>query len=456
MQQKHLTSQEHTHTHTINAKMEQREGDAASAPEERVAQATVQLDEADPLADGGMIADDDVEQVIELDGTMAPECVEESEDEDDEDEGEDDMDAADDADGEGEGARGDGEEPLHSNAIGSCDGHDEPVFCVAMSPAQDVIATGSQDDTAVLARLDSGEVAFKFEGHKDSVTAVAFSASGEFLATGSLDGMIRVWNTSTHEVVLELDSGDDLMFMEWHPKANFLVAGSASGSVLMWDVPAGNMSYFSGHGDTVSDGHWLPGGRAFVTGSDDGTLIMWSPKTKQPIMKLDAKVHMFHTCPVTAVACSPDNVMFATGGADNAVKLINSKASKVVCTFEGHTDVIETLAFSNTQPIFLASGSLDGTVKVYNVATQAIICSCAHEDAIVKVKWHPSKPILYSCSTDGTSRVWDGRTGEPIYTCIGHTHHVLDFAMNTEGNQLVSVGEDGQTLVFAIDNLPAA
>ena len=48
----------------------ERRDESAAVPEEGAADMeAVQIDEADPLADGGMIGDEDVEQVIELDGT---------------------------------------------------------------------------------------------------------------------------------------------------------------------------------------------------------------------------------------------------------------------------------------------------------------------------------------------------------------------------------------------------
>lgn len=93
-----------------------------------------------------------------------------------------------------------------------------------------------------------------------------------------------------------------------------------------------------------------------------------------------AKVqHRFHECAVGALACHPDNVLVATGGADGTTKVINSKTAAVLTSFEGHADNIECVAFSRSSPVLLASGSLDGSVRIYDVTRQIYLHTCQHD-----------------------------------------------------------------------------
>ena len=102
-----------------------------------------------------------------------------------------------------------------------------------------------------------------------------------------MDGLIRIWDAAAGTLVIELDCGDDLRWLEWHPVANFIIAATESGSVHMWDVPGGNMSFYTGHGGAVTCGGWSPDGRNFITGSVDGTIIQSTPKTGQAINKMN-------------------------------------------------------------------------------------------------------------------------------------------------------------------------
>lgn len=88
---------------------------------------------------------------------------------------------------------------------------------------------------------------------------------------------------------------------------------------------------------------------------------------------------MFHSCPVSAVACHPDNTLVATGGAEGNVKIVNTKTGAVITSFEDHTDNIESLAFSASAPVLLASASLDGTVRVFDVTRHTTLHTCKHD-----------------------------------------------------------------------------
>ena len=88
---------------------------------------------------------------------------------------------------------------------------------------------------------------------------------------------------------------------------------------------------------------------------------------------------MFHECPISTLAVHPDSTMIATGALDGTVKLVNLKTNKVVLSFENHEDNIEALAFSNSVPSLLATASLDGKINLYTVDQQTLRHTCHHE-----------------------------------------------------------------------------
>jgi WD40 repeat protein len=70
------------------------------------------------------------------------------------------------------------------------------VNTVALSPDEQIIASGSADKTIKLWHLQSGELLGTFTGHANTVTALSFTASGEMLVSGSLDKTIKIWQRS--------------------------------------------------------------------------------------------------------------------------------------------------------------------------------------------------------------------------------------------------------------------
>ncbi|PLZ57433.1 hypothetical protein CBP24_10530 [Fischerella thermalis WC439] len=61
--------------------------------------------------------------------------------------------------------------------------------------------------------------------------------------------------------------------------------------------------------------------------------------------------------------------MLASGSADGTIKLWNIQTKEEICTLTGHTDEVYSLAFSPDGQI-LASGSADGSIRIWLVEYQ--------------------------------------------------------------------------------------
>jgi WD40 repeat protein len=59
--------------------------------------------------------------------------------------------------------------------------------------------------------------------------------------------------------------------------------------------------------------------------------------------------------------------MLASGGFDGTIRLWDVESGQELYTLQGHTDLVEPLAFS-ADGAFLASGSFDTTVIVWGIA----------------------------------------------------------------------------------------
>src|SRR6266852_3673412 len=70
-------------------------------------------------------------------------------------------------------------------------GHTAPVTSVAFSPAGTMLVSGSEDQTARLWSLATGQERETFRGHVGPVLSVTFAHDGELIASGSADGTIK-------------------------------------------------------------------------------------------------------------------------------------------------------------------------------------------------------------------------------------------------------------------------
>jgi ribosome assembly protein SQT1 len=61
------------------------------------------------------------------------------------------------------------------------------------------------------------------------------------------------------------------------------------------------------------------------------------------------------------------------------------------------------------------------------------------QEAVTQIRWHPTDPLIFSCSVDRTLRLWDGRNGENVRTWNAHTDAILAFDVTPYGFQAFAI-----------------
>ena len=117
-------------------------------------------------------------------------------------------------------------------------------------------------------------------------------------------------------------------------------------------------------------------------------------------------------------------------------------ASSHLLAIQGHTKPVVSVSFSPAG-WQLASASMDGTVRLWNVATgQETLTLLGHTKGVSSVSFSPNGKWLVSASADRTVKLWDATTGRERLTLQAHTQPVISVSFSPNGKRLASASID--------------
>ena len=139
------------------------------------------------------------------------------------------------------------------------------------------------------------------------------------------------------------------------------------------------------------------------------------------------------------MAFAPDGTLLATADEDiHGARLWRvGDGLALVAELVAHTDVVTAMAF-DPSGVLLATGSIDRTIKLWNVASRALVRSLeGHTDAVLSLAFS-SRGTLASAANDNTIKLWEPRAGRLLSTLEAHRDGVRSVAFLSGGDLLAS------------------
>eukprot|EP00656_Telonema_subtile_P029432 TRINITY_DN32571_c0_g1_i2.p1 TRINITY_DN32571_c0_g1~~TRINITY_DN32571_c0_g1_i2.p1 ORF type:complete len:696 (-),score=173.28 TRINITY_DN32571_c0_g1_i2:92-2026(-) len=269
-----------------------------------------------------------------------------------------------------------------SKALLNYKGHSDWILSVAVVQVEgkQLVVSASQDNTARVFDMESGEPVATCSAHNGSVLAIAWIPSDPTnLFTGSLDGQVCHWDLFSGELVSEN--------IDCHKKGVLCIQASVDGSSIF-------------------------------TGSRDNTAAQWNVNTGEEIQRYTG-----HSKWIQCLALSGSKLY--TGGADETVKEWDVASGACLHTLRGHTQEVISMVVSGT---YLYTGSREATAKRWDLTTKEVMHTyVGHLSVVRDVAIHQG--YLFTGSADGTARCWDVETGECKFTLTGHEFAVTSLAL---------------------------
>jgi WD40 repeat protein len=157
--------------------------------------------------------------------------------------------------------------------------HGEAVRDLAVAPGG-LLATASDDRTARVYDLRTGELKKSLEGHLKAVNVVAFSPKGRVLLTASTDGELRTWSTRTWKpdvlrgrpTPVGARHVRGIAEARFSPDGRWIITAGPT-AVGIWQTRTGDLLYFiRGHQSALRAVAFAPNSWQLLTASVDGTM----------------------------------------------------------------------------------------------------------------------------------------------------------------------------------------
>lgn len=235
--------------------------------------------------------------------------------------------------------------------------------------------------------------------------------------------------------------------------------GLGAEGVLLYqtnDLDAGVRSIPAGTGFTTVD--FSDDSDLALFGGENGSIRLWSLDPQTQV--IERAVLLGHDDPVSAVAFSPTGETMASSGGlaflreedefnNFAVALWDVENVRLLDGLRGHTDTVTGLVYTATGDQII-SGSLDGTVRVWDVATATETLEVELNTAVNAIALSDDGATVAAALATGEIVLLDVATGEISATLQAHTGAVNSVAFGVDDTVLVSGGDDAAVYVWSI------
>lgn len=183
------------------------------------------------------------------------------------------------------------------------------LYGAAFSPDERRLAISRSDGVIRIFSTTTWDVVQKLRACEGSPKGIAFSPDGRTLAVGAYKE-VHLFETAGWTKAKSLEGHEaDVYRLAWSPDGSRLASSGGDRTARIWDVEKGiEERVLRGHSEYVMGLAWTPDRRHLVTGSRDSKIIFWNWRTGREVRRLSGP-------PIDSLAIRRDGRrMLATSG----------------------------------------------------------------------------------------------------------------------------------------------
>lgn len=321
-------------------------------------------------------------------------------------------------------------------------GHAKAVFALAVHPDGRQFVSGGGDHSIIHWSIESQPHLYRsVDADAKMLFTVAFSPNGKELVVSGATGDVRMLSTEDLVVQVREDSLIDGPVGEVRYSGDGSVILASAMGLYRWYQGNGSLhGLFDGASGSLYRVSVNAAGNKLLTGSPNGEVALWSTEAGRKVWAVKRAPN-----DARAIAIDPRGVRCVAAGDSNAIQVLDAERGRPIGgPLTGHTLSILDVKFDPTGEI-LASGSLDGTIRLWNLRTRTLVATLAGRMGPVNgVAFNSQGNLLAGASRNGVVALWDVGTRNPLALLAGAlSGTVTAVSFSPDGRWLAATDNEG-------------
>ena len=293
-----------------------------------------------------------------------------------------------------------------------------------------------------------------FKHYGEKVKQISFHPTKPLVLLAQYNGEVSVFNYNTQSLTKKFEvSNQPIRTAIWAGEDWIITAGDDLQVRVFNFHTTQKLQQFESHKDYLRKVVYNHHGQFLMTCSDDKTIVRWSKVAGKFARNGSWEEHKHF---VMDVKFHPkDEGVFASASLDGTLKLWHVASTTSNSTLRGHKSGINCLEFSKGDRALLISGGDDYSVIVWDLVSRTILTKIdRHEGNVVDVRFLDTMPFFVSVAEDGKINFYNTRNLEFCFDVVNFMNK--GWSLSTKDN-LIAAGYDEGAMVLQLgNNVPLA
>ena len=328
--------------------------------------------------------------------------------------------------------------------VASLPGHDGVVWSAQFSPNGETLVTTASDQRVRIWATKDWSLSHSLRGHLNEVWCAAFDREGRWLATGEKGGRVLLW-AMPPKPTLPSPRNDTLAPALFDPSERLLATTLRRDGelrVVLWDLATHRATTERSARQLV--GLSRDSSALCLLDAGGGAIEHWPLGEETPRRVPVERPERLRDIHQSAWAQGAERFLMARRGGE--VEALDCTTGRTIAAWRSRSHPLRAVALSHDGRIAVLAPESEYGDNVYGVELREVSTGVdrlllGHRDLVEGLAFSPDGRVLATGSLDASIKLWDVASGREIASLAGHLQDVVALAFSPDGRTLASVGQ---------------